>query len=176
MEQEKPNKAVSVEELWKAALPTISAYVHAEIFNRHDAEDVLQEVGREIVAGAGKYDPSRSFVNWAFGIARFQVIRHYRVTSRQRTVFSSELVEQLAEAYETLVPKLPARQEALRECIAKLRPNQQDVMHLYYRDNMSQSDIGKVVGMSKTAVGVLIHRTRAALKDCVTRRLGNGAS
>lgn len=171
MNKEQSISAERIAELWTTVSPSIAAYVSAEIRDRHDAEDVFQQIGAEVTSGAGKYDSSRPFLNWVFGIARIQVIRHFHNRAKEHTVFSSELTERLADAYDAVLPEISARQDALRQCLKRLNPKQQKAIQLYYRDEISQLEIAELMGMSKSAVGVLIHRTRLALRECIRHRL-----
>lgn len=162
-------------ELWNEAAGAVSAYVAAEVRNRHDAEDVMQEIGRAVTQGAERYDPQRPFMNWVFGVARNQILRHYQRQSRERTVFSSAIVDQLADAYRAMAPTLGERGDALRDCLQKLSRRQRLAVALYYRDELSQTEIAEQMTMTASAVGVLIHRSRQALKDCIGRKLAAGA-
>lgn len=160
-----------LEELWTASAPVIAAYIRGEVANRHDAEDVLQEVGKALVLGVDRYDSSRPFVNWAFGIARNQILRYYQSRSNDKALFDTEMVEALAGAFEKLIPVASARRGALDECIKHLKTNQRLALEMYYSNEMTQAEIAEEFGMTKTAIGVLLHRTRLALKDCISRRL-----
>src|SRR5688572_15338315 len=69
--------ASELAELMAEAWTAIAAYVGAELRDRHAAEDVVQEIGHAISQGSERYDSTRPFLNWAFGVARIQVLRHY---------------------------------------------------------------------------------------------------
>jgi RNA polymerase sigma-70 factor (ECF subfamily) len=170
-------KSVSLSEiadLWVANAPVIAAYVHAEVRDRHHAEDVLQEIGQAVTAGAERYDPERPFINWLFGVARNQVLRHFQKQGREKTVFSSQLVEKLADAYAPIASRVSDRAEALQECVKRLNPRQQQALTLFYRDDLTCMQIGEQLQMTESAVGVLIHRVRGTLLACINRKLSNG--
>jgi RNA polymerase sigma-70 factor (ECF subfamily) len=76
-----------IADLWVANSPIIAAYVHAEVRDRHHAEDVMQEIGQAVTQGLERYDPERPFINWLFGVARNQVLRHFQKQAREKTVF-----------------------------------------------------------------------------------------
>lgn len=156
---------------WLSALPAVSAYVRAEVKDRHDVEDVIQETGRAIVSSAARYDPERPFLQWAFGVAHKQILQYFRRAAKEKSVFSVEFVDALAVAYADLSPQLGGRRAALTDCLEKLKAHQRLAVEMYYRDDMSQSEIAEAFGMNKSAIGVLIHRTRLILKDCIHRRL-----
>jgi RNA polymerase sigma-70 factor (ECF subfamily) len=153
------------------AWPAIAAYVGAELRDRHAAEDVMQEIGHAISQGSERYDSTRPFLNWAFGVARIQVLRHYERCAKERTVFSSILVDKLADAYGAAEAKPSKRHEALQECLGGLPERQARAVRLYYHDELPQAEIADRLEMTTTAVGVLIHRVRLALKECIGRKL-----
>jgi RNA polymerase sigma-70 factor, ECF subfamily len=167
------NQAVAerIAELWTAVSPAVAAYIRAEIRGRHDADDVLQEVGKSVVTSFEHYDSDRPFTNWIFGIARNQVLQYYRKRSKERTVFSSEFVEGLASAFDAMVPTLSARQEALRECLKRLKAKQMELIRMYYQEEVPLTEIAERLNSPQSTVYVTMHRTRTALKDCVNRRL-----
>ena len=134
----------------------------------------MQEIGQAVTQGSERYDPERPFINWLFGVARNQVLRHFQKQAREKTVFSSQLVDKLADAYAPLVPRLSGRGEALRECFKHLSPRQQQAVGLFYRDDYTYMQVGEKLQMTETAVGVLIHRARGALLDCINRKMANG--
>ncbi|QDU56223.1 sigma-70 family RNA polymerase sigma factor [Aeoliella mucimassa] len=173
---EKQLTAEELAQMWTAALPAVVAFVRAEIRNRHDVEDVVQEIGHAVVKSADRYDAERPFLSWVFGVTRRQLLRYYRKQSSDRGVFSSELVEGLATAYEQLLPQIPARREALDQCVEHLKSNQKVAIQLFYHDELSQAEIAEEIGITKSSVGVLLHRARENLKECIRRRLGQGQS
>ena len=161
-----------IEVLWRDVEPTLRAFVAAELRNPHDAEDVMQEVGKAVTQSIDRYDSDRPFANWAFGIARLQILQFYRRRSIERTTFSSELVEKIADAAVELTPTLSARREALAICVDSLGDRKRRALRLYYGERLKQSELGERLGMSASAVGVLLHRLRNTIRDCVQRRLG----
>lgn len=168
---EKQLAAERLADRWLAAQPAVAAYIRAEVKNRHDAEDVLQEVGKAVMSSSSRYDDTRPITNWMFGIARNQVLQYFRQRSKDRAIFSSDFVEGLAVTYDSLLPTLSERRDALEECLQKLKATQRQILQMYYREELPQLEIARQLCISKSAVGVLMYRARTALKDCVHRRL-----
>jgi RNA polymerase sigma-70 factor, ECF subfamily len=168
------NKQLLAEEvaaLLAEAWPAIAAYVGAELRDRHAVDDVMQEIGHAITAASERYDRDRPFLNWAFGVARIQILRHFERCAKERTVFSSELVDKLADACRAADYKPSRRREALEECLGRLPKRQSKAIRLYYHEELPQAEVAERMEMTATAVGVLIHRARVSLKDCIGRRL-----
>ncbi|HEX6960951.1 MAG TPA: sigma-70 family RNA polymerase sigma factor [Lacipirellula sp.] len=163
-----------IAKLWVEHAPVIAAYVQAEVRDRHHAEDVMQEIGQAVAQGSERYDPQRPFINWLFGVARNQLLRYFQKQAREKTVFSSQLVDKLADAYSPIVSQVSERSEALRECVKHLTPRQREAIGLFYRDEFTYAQIGEQMQMTPSAVGVLVHRARGALLDCIHRKLSTG--
>jgi RNA polymerase sigma-70 factor (ECF subfamily) len=74
----------------------------------------------------------------------------------------SESAEQLAESRE--------RVEVLREAISGLPPDRQELLVLKYSTDLSNREIGRVMGRSEGAIKALYHRTLSALRKDLERR------
>ena len=55
---------------WVRSQSVISAYITANVFDRHHAEDILQDVASVVAENFASFDRSQSFVAWTLGIAR----------------------------------------------------------------------------------------------------------
>lgn len=156
-----------IDQQWRSAEAALGAYVRAEIPNRHDAEDVLQNIAEALLTSLSRYDPERSFTSWAFGIARNHVLRHAEARGRKKLRFSSELVDGLAAAFESQSIDVDARRVALQSCLQKVGERQRRVIHLRYELGLSQKEVAKRLEATPASIGVLLHRTRLALKECI---------
>ena len=104
-----------VTRLWTLAVPAVSAFVASLVRDFPDCDDVLQDTAVAVIESFDRYDPERSFVGWALGIARNQVGLYLRRRGRDRHTFDSPAVEQLAAAFETLTPGDLHQLDHLRE-------------------------------------------------------------
>lgn len=59
----------------------------------------------------------------------------------------------------------------LSDAIGTLKPSQQDVLTLYYFDEMSQSDIAEAIGKSVSSVKSLMHRATTQLRQILAPNL-----
>jgi RNA polymerase sigma-70 factor (ECF subfamily) len=65
-----------------------------------------------------------------------------------------------------------AYREALRRCLAGVKPRPRQALMLFYRDRRSRTDIADELRMTANGIKTLLRRTREALRDCIRRRLG----
>ena len=77
-------------------------YIYSLVRDLDDADDLFQQTSLVLWDKFDQFDPSRSFVDWACGVARYEVLNFLRARSRNRLYFSDELNLALIEAQETL--------------------------------------------------------------------------
>lgn len=114
-----------------------------------------------------QYDPDRPFVGWLIGIARNRIAQAYRVQGRRPIVFSSEVLDSVANAYIQMQPTEDARLDGLNACIAKLSDRHRRVIQLRYARQLTSEQIADQVTCSPRAVTSMLQRIRCALRKCV---------
>jgi RNA polymerase sigma-70 factor (ECF subfamily) len=159
--------------LWVRSQPAVSAYITANVVDMHHADDLVQEVAQAVAEKIGSYDRGRSFTAWALGIARNRLLKYYRTRSRDRLVLSEVALERLAVSVERVNQQAEERREALRTCLEEVRGRRRTVLDLRYGEGSKVNDIAEQLGMSASAVSVMLFRVRAALMTCVERQLNN---
>ena len=159
--------------LISASQTRLLAYVYSLTANRQAAEEIVQATNLVIWKKADSFEHGTNFIAWAFKIARLQVLEHRGKAGRDELVFSQELVDELAReaADRGAFEDLNERQEALSVCMKELPPSRQELLWLRYRDSLSLSDVADRIGKSANATGVLLHRLRQLLLDCIQRRI-----
>lgn len=100
--------------------------------------------------------------------ARFLWLRHVRRARRDR--------ERFAAAAEALWQEDCARDdgdafvEALRSCVAALDGRAATVVRMCYVEELPHAEVAARLGLKKNGLRTLLHRLRAALRECVQRR------
>jgi RNA polymerase sigma-70 factor (ECF subfamily) len=151
--------------------PQLRVLVEMLLGDRTAANDVLQETNLLLCRKAEEFVEGTDFAAWAASVARFKVLSYLRDAGRDRLVIDADLAEQLAEHTDRLLAAHDARQEALRHCLDKLTPSQQQlVRERYYRDQ-SVSQLAQHVGRSQAGVQMALSRIRHLLFDCIRERL-----
>ena len=156
---------------WTQAQPIVASYIASMVPDFHLAEDLLQDVAVVLLHKFGEYDPQRPFVAWALGVARFELLTWRRAQERTVLSLDSQLLEAVGAVYEELAPELEARGRALRECRKTLKGNAETVLNLRYEKALKPGEIARQLGLEAGAVRVQLSRIRAALQECVQRRL-----
>lgn len=158
-------------ELWYAHQPAISAYLYAAVPNFHDAEDLTQQVAVAVARDFDKYDPDTPFLRWAIVIARNRVLNHRRSFAMSKIVFSQDTLDALADAAPDQQPITTAYKAALDNCLDQIQNKSRQALKLRYEEDLRTKEIATRLGMTANAVSVLLHRTRAALAECMKKKI-----
>ena len=157
---------------WTQAQPAVFSFICALIPSFHDAQDVLQRVAVVLVEKFDQYDPQRRFVDWAIGIARYEVLKYQRRVARDRQVFQQEAtIDALVEAYAASQVPFNALHQALGKCLTHLKDRDRRLLRMWYAQEAGPEKIMQALGVAKKTVYVLLHRLRRSLRACVERRL-----
>lgn len=161
--------------LWGQAKPAVYAYVRSVVRNHHDAEDLIQATVSRLAERFDDYDPSRPFVAWALGFARYIVMEHRNNSYRRPLLLGDEALESLSHAIDEQSARIDERYEALEYCIGRLSDRHQSLLNQRYRHDESRQQIARQLDVKENTVSVTLRRIRQALADCVAQRLGEEA-
>lgn len=151
--------------------PALEAYCHANLANREDAREVLQATCVKLWQKAADWDPDTNFLPWAFTVARFTILSHYRDQKRDRLVFDEDVVQAMAENAEEVATAFDERRDALARCMKKLNQKQAALLHDHYMANQSLQEIAEASGRGLSAVKMKLLRIRQQLSACIDRQM-----
>jgi RNA polymerase sigma-70 factor (ECF subfamily) len=135
----------------------------------HDlADDIIQEVAELAAERFEQYDQDRPFIGWLIGIARNRIAQAYREKGRRPVVYSSDVLDSIANAYIQRQSTEDDRLDGLRACMAKLSDRHRRVIELRYTRHQTSETIAQQVGCSPRAVTSMLQRIRDALRKCVS--------
>jgi RNA polymerase sigma-70 factor (ECF subfamily) len=150
-------------------------YIYSLVRDLDDADDLFQQTSLVLWDKFDQFDASRSFVSWACGVARFEVLNFLRARSRDRLYFSDELSLALIEAQQDLEQeRLEERRVALASCMKKLRDRDKELLEVCYGPSTGVREVAEARGRSAQSVHNSLRRIRRALFDCVHRSLAQG--
>jgi RNA polymerase sigma-70 factor, ECF subfamily len=138
-----------------------------------DADDILQDVNAVLWEKADEFQPGTDFWAWASQIARYKVLNQVRKYGRERLVFDTATVERLADVARQRLQELDSRRDALEHCLNKLAPVQRQLIDLRYSEGHDLDRIAETVGRPAGSIRQTLYRIRAALLDCIQRRLSS---
>ena len=157
---------------WTKAQPAVASFIYALIPNFHDAEDILQRVAVILVEKYDQYDPQRRFLDWALGIARYEILKYQRRYARDRRIFQQQAtIEVISEVYAHADVQFNAMHQALGKCVTQLKDRDRRLLEMWYVREEGPDKIMQYLGVARKTVYVLLHRLRRVLRDCVERRI-----
>jgi len=143
-------------------------YIFSLVRNRADAEDLLQETSITLWEKFDQFDPETDFIPWAFRVALWKVKNFHRKQGRSKITFSDELLELIANRYESLEPRLGRRREVLQDCLEKLNHADQEFILSRYEPGANAQTAAEHSGRNIQAAYKALARIRKRLHACVT--------
>jgi len=155
--------------LWRTDLHRL-ALVRVE---RPDAADeVLTDVWLAIARGISKLDDPACFPRWAFRIVQRRSadwVRRRQLERSHEELAASE-AEQLAPAPAPAVGEATDDVAAMRAAIRRLKPEQRELLHLFYELGRSVAEIADVLELAQGTVKSRLSALRETLKRQLERQ------
>jgi RNA polymerase sigma-70 factor (ECF subfamily) len=147
-------------------------YIYSLVRDLDDADDLFQQSSLVLWDKFDLYDPSRSFLAWACGVARFEVSNFLRSRRRHRLHFSDDLALMLIDTHDEMAEDvLEDRRTALGECMKKLRAKDQELLDACYSRSAGIPEVARLWGRSTQSIHNSLRRIRHMLFECVNRSL-----
>ena len=156
---------------WAKTEPIVRIYIRSAIGQHHLIDDIVQDVATIVTEKFEDYDPDFEFSRWAIGIAKNRIAKSIRTKVRDRHVFSTEMIGELADVVSDLQPEADARKSALKLCMEGLKGRSRRIIEMRYQWGRQVQKIAEELGMSRVAVSAVLLRSRKALGDCIEARL-----
>ncbi len=153
--------------LYERYVERIFNYVYYRTGNLHDAEDLTARVFQRAMNHIRNYtDRGLPFSAWLYRIAHNLVANWHRDRSRKQEIPLDDLpiVMNKGDHPERNLVR-SQEQESLLRMIRRLPPERQNLLILKFVENMSNAEIGEIMGRSEGAVKSLYHRTLLSLRD-----------
>jgi RNA polymerase sigma-70 factor (ECF subfamily) len=166
IQQAKDGIAEAFGELYERHLQAIFHFLFARLNNRHDAEDLAEDVFVKAYNSLPSYHergiPFRAFL---LRIARNSLIDHYRrngYSPRHVSIEDVQLHDRESNPVDIAGSKLDHKE--LREVLEQLRDDYQEVLVLRFVNDLSTKETAKIMKRSTGAVRVLQHRALASMQ------------
>lgn len=161
--------------LYNKYIAPIYRYVFMRVgYRKHEAEDIAHQVFMSAWQNMRTYEMQGfPFSSWLYRIAHNAVIDYYRT---QRPSFDLEFVDDNVAFAD--VPELENRlddrmqMEGVRVALAKLEPDQQNVIIMKFVNELENKEIATALGKTEGAVRVIQHRALKQLKSLLQSNEG----
>ena len=159
-------------DLFTDSYQRIYGYIYALLLDIHETDDVMQQVSLVMWEKFEQFQPGTNFSAWACQIARYKVMDINKSKTRSKLIFGDALQTALARAVQEFDDSDDRRNEALAECISKLRSEDRDLVMRAYGEGVAATELAEQLNRPLTSVHNSIRRIRRALVTCITRVMG----
>lgn len=135
-----------------------------------DLDDLFQETSLKLWQIFDEYDTQRPFLPWALRIAYFQVLRFRKTRSRDRLVFSDDMLELLSNEAPQ-IGEADLLRSYLHDCLQKLTPRAREVLLTRYSQNNNIAGLAEKSKQSVHALYRILNSARSKVTTCLSKQL-----
>ncbi len=157
------------EDLYRAYLGRIYAYVRAQVGSPSDAEDITAQVFMNAYQAYARFEARNTTpAAWLFRIARNATLDHFRAHGRRERLRRTIEHQPVAEEDPSGVAEERIQYRALTARVAQLPERQRDAIALRH-SGLSFEEVGTLLKCTEDAAKMLYHRAVKALKEAVEK-------
>lgn len=146
-------------------------------FPAPEAEDLVQDVFTTFLERLDRFEGRSQLRTWLFGIL------HHKVMERRRASLVDDRMDSIDETFESRfdqrgnwvrppadIERLMLSKEigeVIQECMKGLPASQREAFVLREVEGLETAEICKVLEVTVTNIGVLMHRARIRLRECL---------
>jgi RNA polymerase sigma-70 factor, ECF subfamily len=156
-------------DLYTANQRRLYGYIVTLVSNRSDAEEIFSQTTLVLWEKWSEFDPARSFISWACGVARYKVLQHQAKPERRWQGLSEQVIAAVSEERDKLQPVLDQRSQVLARCIERLKAWQRRLLETCYSGAVSITALARQLGKTPNSISSRLRRIRQILHDCVDR-------
>ena len=140
----------------------LHAYLVRYTQSKADADDLLQESWIRVARSARRFDPSRRFRSWLYGIATNLARDLFRKRGmRERALLDRTSFSTQAEGRNSTI----AERSELLELVGQLPDRMREVVLLRFYEGMNESEMATVLGIAKGTVKSRLHSALRFLRE-----------
>lgn len=132
------------------------------LMNDEDAGDAAQETLVKVLRHLDRYDPTRSFATWVFGIARNTCIDEHRRRKRRAWDEPGDVIDVAASPLQDAARL--QRAELLERALTELPPMYREILVLYHFEHRKYTEIADILELPLGTVMNRIFRARKKLR------------
>lgn len=154
--------------------PRVRGFIRGLVPTWHDVDEVVQQASLVAWRKFNQFERGTNFGSWLMVIARFEAQKHRRRVARGPRCLSAEVWELLTSEADPAAHAAEAverRRAALEACLALLGDDRRRAVLEAHTPGVRMNDLARRLGRGEQAFYKSIQRLRAALLDCMRRRL-----
>jgi len=152
--------------IYDSYVESIYRFIYIKVNSQETAEDLTSEVFLKTWKSFQEEDRIENPRAYLYATARHLVIDFYRTSKEDRTISIEDTRE-----IEDMTASIEAQEnqdmalEIVKQGLDKLKEDYQNIVIWRYVDGLSMGEIAKILGKSKGATRVLLHRAMGQLKE-----------
>lgn len=148
-------------------LPKVFKYISYRVTDNFLAEDLTSAVFEKALVKFKTYSSEKAALStWIFTIARNTLVDYFRAKGRGQSVPLDETHDRPNDEKSPEQRAIESEEsKALRLCISKLSPGEQEIISLKFSGDMTNRQIAGILGLSDSNVGVILYRAVRKLKQ-----------
>ena len=155
-----PQSIVTAELVVREYANMVYRLAFAQVRTRSDADDIFQEVFLRYFRNTAVFQSEEHRKAWLIRVTINCAKKHWSSLWRRRTVpFDDRFTFSLPE------------ENGLDEALRKLKPKYRAVIHLFYYEGYSVSEISKILDVKESTVRTQLTRARARLAEMMEGEL-----
>ena len=156
------------EKLLHENLIPLQRYVNFKIANKHDAEDVIQDVCLSATLKFDTLSNHAAFKAWLIGIAKHKCLDYYRRKAANPNVS----LESFSESSLRIGRPGSTEYSAVRDTLDTLDAKERQILYLYFFKNLSQEDISRQLSIPIGTVKSRLHYAKNQFRSvCSPKQL-----
>ncbi len=159
------------DQLWHTFSKELGKYIQSKVNNRHDAEDILQDVYVKIFRNLDKVEKKTAIRSWLYTITKNTIIDFYK--KKKDHLVTPERILEIEDAFteESFDDGNMNKEVAdcLDQMIFDIPDKYREVCDLYERKNLKHSEIADKLGISTSASKVRLSRAKAKIKENILK-------
>ncbi|MEP0764982.1 MAG: sigma-70 family RNA polymerase sigma factor [Fimbriimonadia bacterium] len=171
VEQSRSGDRAAFERLYRRYATGVFGFVRRMLPRREDAEDLTVQVFAKAWNGLNALRDNEAFKTWLFRIAVRQV-QDFRKSSRPTEPIPPQLQDPTPGPESQAMER--ARADALHGAIDALSEEHRQVISLYYGQQMSVEEIGRILRLPRGTVVSRLARARDALRRSLSSAVALG--
>ncbi len=160
-------------ELYEKYVDRIYNYIYHRVGNVHDAEDLTSRTFFRALSHIGSYrDVGLPFSAWLYRIAHNLLANWHRDRGRRPLIALEAVILPSEGRHQNPEAQALSEDDAqqLLQAMRRLDSQRQELLVLKFTEDLSNAEIGAIMGRTEGAVKSLYHRTLLALRRELSRK------
>ncbi|MCL2235419.1 MAG: RNA polymerase sigma factor [Defluviitaleaceae bacterium] len=157
--------AYSLELMFHRHHKSVYNYIAYRLNNHHDAEELTSDVFVKAIQNFDRYNIARPMEAWLITIAKNTVTDHLRKIKHRKFAPEDAIVGMISpEGQPEEIAVINEKNRQLMSCLARLKDKERQILSMKFATELKHSEIGEILGISPSQVGVIVHRAMGKLR------------